>query len=148
MDPAVGALVAPAPSYREAMGTGDGGAVLLATRRGSAQIYYAATDRMFWVPTRQLGEIPPEVLPEGCRERYLAELLTFMRADECILEAVEDDTMRLAIESPGLTSAELDQLRTDLGNRLVGFGFEPGSMRHVLVRLDLVSLPPAADTVR
>lgn len=147
MDLVVGTLVAPAPAYRDTMGTGEGGAVLLATRRGSGQVYYAASDQMYWVPTRQLGAIPADVLPEACRERFLSHLLLYMRADECVLEAVEGDTMRLAIESPGLTSTELDQLRSDLGSRLVGFGFEPGSMRHVLVRLDLVSLPPAADTV-
>ncbi len=148
MDPAVGALVAPTPKYRATMGTGDGGAVLLATRRGSGQIYYVGTDHMYWVPTRQLGEIPPEVLPDGSRERLLSDILLFLRADECVLDAVDGDKMDISVESPGVTGEAFDQLRADLGPRLARFAFEAGSMRHVLIRLELVSLPPAADTVR
>jgi len=148
MQPPIGTLVAPTPTYRESMGTGEGGAVLLALRRGSGQLYYPGSDRMFWVPTRQIGPIPPEVFPDECLERVLSGLLLFLNADECVLETVSGDTWQLAIEIPALSREGIEELRGMLGERLADFAFEAGSMRHVLLRMTLRSLPPAAGAVR
>jgi len=144
--PPVGSLVVPAPTYRETMGTGEGAAVLLALRRGSAHLYYPGQDCSHWVPTRHIRPIPADAVPADSLERFLHELLRFLEADECRVEEVGQDAMKLAVEGPGLNRARLAELERELGPRLADFAFEPRNMHAVLVRLDLVSLPASADT--
>ena len=144
--PPVGSLVVPAPGFRETMGTGEGAAILLALRRGSAHLYYPGTDASYWVPTRNIRRIPRDAVAEQSLERFLTDLLLFLEADECRIDDAGDDTMKLAIESPGLTRARLRELEGDLGERLDDFAFEPRNMHAVLIRLRLVSLPASADT--
>jgi len=90
--PVVGSLVVPSPRYRRQMGTGEGAALMLATRRGSALLFYFGTDRGFWVPTRQIAAIPAEAVPAGCLELLLHELMVYLEAEECeIEEFLRDD---------------------------------------------------------
>jgi hypothetical protein len=144
----VGSLVAPAPAYRDAMGTGEGAAILAAILRGNARIYYASTDCSFWVPLRLVRPIPPEALPEDCLERFLSRLLASLGAEECLIERLEDNGLGLAIEVPRLTRAMTEELEASLGGRLRDVEILPASMHALTVKLDLVSLPPAAGAGR
>ena len=146
--PPVGSLVVPSPSYRETMETGEGAAVLLAILRGSGKLYYAGTDKTFWVPMRQVRPIPPEVLPPECLERFLSDLLLFLDAEACTVEEVGQDAMQLAIEVPAITRNRLEELIAKLASRLEDFELEPRSMRAVLFEMSLVSLPRAAGAGR
>jgi hypothetical protein len=137
-----GDLVAPSPDYRASMGTGEGAAVLMGVLRGSARLYYPATDQSYWVPLRLVRPIPPEVLPPECLERYLADLLHFLDADECVVERLSSGTLGLSIEVPRLTRAQLDQLGGRPGLR--DLEVTPASMRGLTLKLDLGSLPAAA----
>jgi hypothetical protein len=142
--PPVGSLVVPAPTYRDTMGTGEGAAVLMGLRRGSANLYYAASDRAYWVPTGKIRPIPPEAVPDDCRERLLSDLLLFLEADECVIDAADSDGMVLSIEAPAQSRERLRELESMLGERLADFEIAPGSMRALNLHLDLVSLPAAS----
>ena len=139
----VGSLVAPAPAYRESMGTGEGAAILAGMLRGSGRLYYAATDSSFWVPLRLIRPIPPEALPEECLERFLSHLLLSLEAEECLFER-QPDGLGLAIEIPRLARAMIEELEGRLGERLRDLDILPASMRALTLKLDLVSLPRAA----
>jgi len=143
----VGSLVAPAPSYRAAMGTGEGAAILVAILRGSGRLYYPASDSTFWVPLRIVRTIPPEALPDSCLERFLSDLLLSLEAEECVAER-QQEGLGLAIEVPLLTRAALDGLKADLGDRLKDLEILPGSMRAITLKIEIVSLPPAAGAGR
>ena len=146
--PQVGSLAVPAPQYRESMGTGEAAGVLLGLRRTSGHIYYPSSEHSYWVPVRQISSIPPEVLPDDCLERLLSDLLLFVRADECELLEIGERSLKLAIESPGLSREELHELEQRLSGTLSDYALEPGSMRAVLLRLDLTDLPDAAGAGR
>lgn len=139
----VGSLVAPAPSYRAAMGTGEGAAILAAILRGSGRLYYPANDATFWVPLRLVRPIPPEALPENCLERFLSGLLLSLEAEECVAERLEEG-LGLAIEVARLTNERIAEMEAGLGTRLRDLEIVPASMRAVTLKLELVSLPPAA----
>lgn len=143
----VGSLVAPAPPYRESMGTGEGAAILAGIVRGSARLYYPATDASFWVPLRLVHPIPPAALPEECLERFLSRLLFLLDAEECLVERQEGG-LGLAIEIPLLTRAMTEELEGWLGGRLRDLEILPASMRALTLKLDLVSLPQAIGTGR
>ncbi len=138
----VGSLVAPAPQYREAMGTGEGAAILAGILRGTGRLYYAETDSSFWVPLRLVRPIPPEALPENCLERFLSRLLLSLEAEDCVVER-QADGLGLAIEVSRLTRAMTEELETWLGDRLRDIEIVPASMRALTLKLDLVSLPQA-----
>jgi len=142
--PAVGALVVPAPRYRDSLGLGEGAAILMALRRGSGQLYYAQGDRSYWIPIRSVRAIPSEAVPAGCRERFLHELLVFLAAEEAALENRDGDRPTLCIETAGISRAQLTDLAARLGPRLVDYRVVPGSMRAVVLELDLTALPDAA----
>ena len=146
--PPVGSLVVPSPSYRDTMETGEGAAVLLAILRGSGKLYYAGSDKTFWVPMRQVRPIPHEVVPPESLEIFLSDLLTFLEAEACTVEEVGRDTMQLALEIPALSRGRLHGLTEKLGSRLADFELEPRSMRALLLQMELVSLPRAADAGR
>jgi hypothetical protein len=143
----VGSLVAPAPSYRAAMGTGEGAAILAAMLRGNVRLYYPATDTSFWVPLRLVRPIPPEALPDECLESFLSRLLLSLEAEECTVERHEGG-LGLAIEVPRLTRARAADLEAGLGDRLRDLEIVPASMRTFTLKLELASLPPAAGTGR
>jgi hypothetical protein len=143
----VGALVAPAPSYREAMGTGEGAAILMEILRGSGRLYYPATDATFWVPLRLVREIPAEALPEATLERFLSSLLLSVEAEGCVAERMEGG-LGLAIEVERLTHDAIRGIAANLAGKLKALEIVPASMRAVTLKLDLVSLPPAAGTGR
>jgi hypothetical protein len=126
------------------MGTGEGAALLAGVQRGTGRLYYAATDRSFWVPLRLVRPIPPDVLPNDCLERFLSGILLFLDAEECIVERQDEGAIGLAVEAPRLTQETIDELRRRLGERLKALEVVPASMRLLSVRLDLVSLPAAA----
>lgn len=142
--PAVGSLVVPSPSYREALKTGEGAALLLGLRRGSGHLFYPATDRSFWIPMRDVRAIPAEAVPGDSLESLLSRLLLFLEAEECTVEDRVGDTMNLVIEHPGASRERLRELAGLLGERLSDYAYEPGSMRAVVLRLALSSLPAAA----
>ena len=144
----IGSLVAPAPSYRETMDTGEAAAVLMGMMRGNGRLYYAATDRTFWVPMRLVRSIPASVLPEDCLERLLSRLLFFLEADECGVERLGPGSLGLAVETPRLTHDMLRQLEQWLGDRLREFEVLPASMRALTLKLELASLPAAAGAGR
>ena len=144
MDIPVGSLVVPAPAYRDAMKTGEGGALLLAVKRGSGHLYYPGSDRSFWVPMRHVREIPEEALPEDCLERLLSSLILSFDADEVTIREAGGNGMRLAIGHPGSTRDHLRRMEEFLGPRLQSYALEPGSMRVVTLVLELVSLPEPA----
>ncbi|HEX5137781.1 MAG TPA: hypothetical protein VFY93_12460 [Planctomycetota bacterium] len=144
---AVGSLVAPAPSYRSAMGTGEGAAILMAILRGSGRLYYPATDSSFWVPLRLVREIPPEALPEECLETFLSRLFLSLAAEECVAERIPAG-LGLSIEMARLTRAAEAELEGRLGDRLIDLEIVPASMRSITLRLELGSLPPAAGAGR
>jgi len=144
----VGSLVAPAPSYRETMDTGEAAAVLMGVMRGNGRLYYAATDRTFWVPMRLVRPIPTDALPDGCLELVLSRLLCSLDAEECTVERLGPDRLGLAIEVPGLTRAALRETEEWLGSRLTDIEVLPASMRAVTLKLELASLPAAAGAGR
>jgi hypothetical protein len=143
----VGSLVAPAPSYRAAMGTGEGAAILMAILRGSGRLYYPATDGSFWVPLRLVREIPPGALPDDCLETFLSRLLLSLGAEECVAERVAKG-LGLAIEIPRVTRAMAEELKRKLGEGLKDIEIVPASMRAVTLKLEIGSLPPAAGAGR
>lgn len=143
----VGSLVAPAPSYRSAMGTGEGAAILMAILRGSGRLYYPATDASFWVPLRLVREIPPEALPDDCLETFLSRLLRTLDAEECVAERLAGG-LGLSIEVARVTRATAAELEKGLGERLRDLEIAPASMRSVTLKLELGSLPPAAGAGR
>jgi len=138
----VGSLVAPAPAYRAAMGTGEGAAILAGILRGSGRLYYAADDASFWVPLRLVRTIPPEALPEECLERFLSRLLLSLEAEECVVEQ-QPDGLGLALVLGRLTRPMVAELEAWLGGRLRELEIVPASMRAITLKLDLVSLPKA-----
>jgi hypothetical protein len=143
----VGTLVAPSPSYRAAMGTGEGAAILAGVLRGSGRLYYPSSDASFWVPMRLIRPIPPEAVPEECLERILSRLLLSLEAEDCVVER-QPEGLGLAIELPRLSRAMAKELEGWLGDRLRGLEIVPASMRALTLKLDLVSLPPAAGAGR
>ena len=143
----VGTLVAPAPAYRESMGTGEGAAILAGILRGSGRLYYAAADASFWVPLRLVRPIPPEALPDDCLERFLSRLLLSLDAEECLVER-HPDGLGLAIEIPRLDRAMVGELEGRLKDRLRALEIVPASMHALTLKLDLVSLPRAAGAGR
>ncbi len=143
----VGSLVAPAPSYRAAMGTGEGAAILAGILRGSGRLYYAADDASFWVPLRLVRTIPPEAVPEECLERFLSRLLLSLEAEECVVER-QPDGLGLAVTLGRLTRPMVKDLEARLGGRLREIEVVPGSMRTLTLKLDLVSLPKAVGAGR
>jgi len=142
--PIVGSLVVPAPIYRESMETGEGAAILLDVRRSSGHLFYPGTDREFWVPTRQIGGIPPDAVPEGSQEDYLSKLLLFLDTEACALVEYDTETATLEITYPGMDRAKLLELITMLGDTLDDYVIRPGSMQVALLELTLKSLPPPA----
>ena len=143
----VGTLVAPAPSYRTAMGTGEGAALLAGVLRGSGRLYYAPADTAFWVPLRLVRPIPEEALPEDCLERFLSRLLLSLEAEECVVER-QPEGLGLSIDVPRFSRAMALELEAWLGARLRELEIVPASMRLLTLKLDLVSLPPAAGAGR
>jgi hypothetical protein len=139
----VGTLVAPAPAYREAMGTGEGAAILAGILRGSGRLYYPEVDSSFWVPLRLVRPVPPEALPADCLERFLSRLLLSLEAEECVVER-QPDGLGLAIELGRLSREMTEEIEGSLGDRLRGLEIVPASMRALTLKLDLVSLPQAA----
>jgi len=139
--PPVGSLVVPAPSYRAAMGTGEGAALLTGLKRGSGNLYYPAPDRSFWVPMRSVRAIPAQVVGASTRERLLSELLLFLGAEECTIDAVGEHAMKLRAEGPALSKAQLEELRRRWGDRLWDYAIHPGSMRVLCFAAVLVPLP-------
>lgn len=144
----VGSLVAPAPSYRETMDTGEAAAVLMGVMRGTGRLYYAATDRTFWVPMRLVRPIPAPVLPDDCLERVLSHLLSSLGAEECTVERLGPGSLGLAVEIPRLTRGVLRDMEGWLGSRLKDVEIVPASMRAITLRLELASLPEAAGAGR
>jgi hypothetical protein len=143
--PPVGSLVVPSPEYRATMGTGEGAAVLTALKRGSAHLYYCSTDRGYWVTSSRVRQIPLNAVPDGCLERLLAELLLFLEAEGCVVEEIGKGSMTLAVDAPGANRERLHELESRLASQLANFSIEPGSMRAVVLHLELVDLPMAAD---
>ena len=144
--PPVGSLVVPSPQYRETMGTGEGAAVLLALRRGSGKLFYAAADCTYWVPMNAVRSIPAEAVPEESLERLLTEMLLFLGAEECEVEAFGDGRMELAVEAPALTREQLRELESRWSDRLENVDFAPRNMSRIMLRLRLGFLPDAAPT--
>jgi len=142
--PPVGSLVVPSPRYRATLDLGEGAAVLMALRRGSGRLYYAAEDRSFWIPTQAVRAIPLEAVPAGCLERFLTDLLGFLAAEEASIDARDGPALTLSVETAGTSRAHLAELSALLGPRLVDYRILPGSMRALLVELDLTALPDAA----
>jgi hypothetical protein len=140
----IGDLVAPSPEYRASMGTGEGAAILMGVLRGSGRLYYPATDQSYWVPLRLVRPIPPEVLPPDCLERFLADLLLFLDADECVVERLGPDSMGLSVDVPRITRGQLDQLAARLARNLRDLEIAPASMRDLTLKLELGGLPAAA----
>ncbi|MGH7163795.1 MAG: hypothetical protein ACREID_09950 [Planctomycetota bacterium] len=141
--PPAGSLVVPSPSYRAAMNTGEGAALLLALRRGSGHLYYVATGRAFWVPMRDVRAIPPEAVRPECLELLLSSLLLSVEAMECEVEEVGGRSMRLTVEVPEISREGLHALERRLGAMLAGYFLEPGGRHAMTLRLELVSLPEA-----
>jgi len=143
-----GTLVVPSPSYRATMDTGEGAALLLGTLRGSGKLYYPSTDRTFWVPLRKVRPIPHEVVPEDSLERLLSDLVLILEAVEGSVTNVAGNTMALELEVPHFDCDRLVEITTLLGERLTGWVMEPGSMRALLLKLDLAGLPAAVGAGR
>ena len=140
----IGSLAVPSPQYRETMETGEGAAVLLALRRGSAHLFYPGTDRGYWVPTRQVKTIPPEAVPDKSLETLFSHLLRFLRAEECVVLEFDGRSTTLEITYPGMERAKLLELLEFLGDMLADYAIRPGSMQVALLQLDLVNLPDPA----
>jgi hypothetical protein len=146
--PPVGSLVVPSPTFRAAMDTGEGAALLLATLRGSGRLYYPATDRTFWVPMREVRAIPSEAVPAASQELFLSNLLRLLETEECTIDRVDGGSMTLALEIPSLSRDRLGELIGLAGDCLVNYALEPRSMRALRLELQLAALPPAAGTDR
>ncbi len=148
--PVVGSLVVPSPRFRRQMETGEGAALMLATRRSSALLFYLSKDRGFWVPTRQIAAIPAEVLPDRCLERLLHEIMLYVEAEESEIEefTLDGETahLRISIQAPTLTRTQWTVLRARLGSLLGDLTFDPRSMSSILLRLELVGAPLPAPT--
>ena len=142
--PIVGSLVVPSPRYRSQMSTGEGAAVLFGVRRSSGHLFFPGTDREFWVPTRQIGGIPAEAVPEQSQESFLSRLLLFLRAEECTLLEYGGDSAELEITYPGMDRNTLLKLISMLGDTLVDYAIKPGSMQVALIELHLANLPAPA----
>ena len=142
--PVVGSLVVPSPRYRSQMATGEGAAVLFGVRRSSGHLFFPGTDREFWVPTRQIGGIPPEAVPERSQESFLSRLLLFLSAEECTLLEYGGDSAELEITYPGMDRNTLLKLISMLGDTLVDYAIKPGSMQLALIELRLANLPAPA----
>jgi hypothetical protein len=127
------------------MGTGEGAALLTALKRGSAHLYYCGSDRGYWVTTSKVRRIPLTAVPDDCLERLLAELLLFLEAEGCVVEEIGQGSMKLAVEAPAASKERLHELEFRLASRLADFSIEPGSMRAVVLHMELVDLPMAAD---
>jgi len=140
--PPVGSLVVPAPSFRDAMGTGDGAALLLDHQRGSAHLYYPGSQRAFWVHLRNVRGIPPDAVPPSSLEALLHRLLTDASAETCEIDDM-DGQFVLSMTIPRLSDKQLDRILTAWGPRVRSYSLEPGNMHSVLLRLDLINLPPA-----
>jgi len=140
----IGSLAVPAPLYRETMGTGEGAGVLLALRRGSAHLFYPGTDRGYWVPTRQVKTIPLDAVPAESLEGFLARILRFLRAEECVVIDFDGRTITMEITYPGMDRAKLLELLELLGERLEDYAIRPGSMQVALLELRLRGLPEPA----
>ena len=145
-EPPVGSLVVPSPKYREALGLGEGAALLLALRRGSGKLFYAGPDRTYWVPMNEVRAIPPEAVPQNSLERLLTELLLFLNTEECEVEAYDGRTMHLNVESPSLSREELRQLESRYEGTLESIDFGPRNMSRIMLHLRLVFLPEVATT--
>lgn len=144
--PPVGSLVVPSPRYRETMGTGEGAAVLLAVRRGSGRLFYAGQDTSYWVPTNEVRAIPREAVPDDSLEALLTDLLLFVGAEECSVEAYADNAMELAVETAQLTRTQLAELETRFAKQVRSVDFAPRNMSRILLRINLLSLPGPAGT--
>lgn len=144
--PAVGSLVVPSPRYRNSVGTGEGAAILLASRRGSSHLFYPGLDRSFWVATKEVREIPVEAVPGDSMERLLFDLLLLVEAEECKVESYDRETMELTVEVPALTREQLSELEGYLRGRLGSIEFAPRSMSRIQLHLRLVLLPDPAPT--
>ncbi|MGQ0614084.1 MAG: hypothetical protein ACT4PV_10135 [Planctomycetaceae bacterium] len=142
--PAIGSLVVPSPSYRAAMGTGEGAALLLALRRGSGYLQYVSTDRAYWVPLRDVRRVPAEAVPASSLEHRLSSLLLSLNAEEVTLEDASPGAMRLAVDIPATSREALRDLEASLGGMLRGLAIEPGGRHALTLKLDLVSLPAPA----
>ncbi|MHC4959175.1 MAG: hypothetical protein ACYTGN_12470 [Planctomycetota bacterium] len=143
--PPVGSLVVPSPRYRETLATGEGAALLVGLRRGSGQLFYADADKGYWVPTSELRAIPAEAVPDGCLERFLSDVLLFLRAEECAVDAYAPGSMELAVEAPDLDAERHATLQERWGDHLERLDFAPRNMSRILLRLRLSRLPaPAA----
>jgi len=143
MEPKVGSLVVPAPRFREEMKTGEGAAILLAFLRSSALLWYAAGDRSYHVPIRDIREIPDDAVPERSLERTLSGLLLALGAEECQLEEAGPGALRLSLDIPAIDDEGLEALRTRLGASLGRFAIDPGGRQAITLRLELSGLPPA-----
>jgi len=142
--PVVGSLVVPAPTYREAMETGEGAAILLEVRRSSGHLFYPGTDSEYWVPTRQIAAIPPEAVAPDSQERFLADLLLFLQTEACTLVEYDSTNATLEITYPGMDRAKLLELIEMLGPTLADYAVKPGSMHVALLELQLKNLPAPA----
>ena len=126
------------------MSTGEGAAVLFGVRRSSGHLFYPGTDREFWVPTRQIGEIPAEAVPAESQEAYFSRVLLFLRTEECTLLEYGEGRAELEITYPGIDRNELLKLISMLGDTLVDYSIKPGSMQVALLELHLANLPAPA----
>ena len=144
--PPVGSLVVPSPEYRETMGTGEGAAVLLALRRGSGKLFYAAIDQTYWVPMNSVRAIPAEAVPEESLERLLTDLLLFLETEECDIEAYDRQSMELAVEAPALSREGLQTLESRWSKQVQNVDFAPRNMSRIKLLIRLGFLPDAAST--
>lgn len=141
--PRIGALVVPSPAFRSTMGTGEGAAILLSIRRGAGHLYYPGTGRGFWVPLRDVRELPDPAVRGDSLERFLSSLLLHLEAEDCSLEEAEAPLFRMAVEVPGVDREGIEELRGLLKERLKDYEIEPAGRHALLLRLDLVDLPAA-----
>ncbi len=141
--PPIGALVVPEPSFREAMGTGEGAAVLLAFKRGSVLVFYPSSERSFVVPSRSIVEIPHTAVGKDTLEAFLSSLLLVLEAEDSAIEDIDAGGMKLTVEIPRISQDLLEKVQGWLGPRLHKFLIDPGNMHRVTLHLDLVNLPRA-----
>jgi len=126
------------------METGEGAAILLEVRRSSGHLFYPGTDREYWVPTRQIGEIPADAVPEGSQERYFSRLLLFLDTEACTVVEYDTSAALLEVIYPGLDRAKLLELIAMLGDTLDDYAIRPGSMQVAMLELRLKDLPAPA----
>lgn len=143
----IGSLAVPNPNYREQMEISEAAGVLLALRRGSANLFYPGVDRNYWVPTRHIATIPIEAVPEDCLEHFLSRILKFLRTEECTLLEFDGTSATLEITYPGVDREGFLSFLAFLGPRLENYVIEPGSMQVAQLQLQLNQLPPPAPTV-